>query len=358
MSGLFQRIARRRAGDPDGAEAPASAQPGDAPAQPRADASAPDQSEGGAHVQPGPDAPAPAQPDAPTRYIGAPAPESPHEVSPPATPHAEGDRDRADTTRPDTTAQGSDEPGATTAFAAGEQPTVLFPLMEQPTEASPPLPSDAALSAAATGATPLSIGTAAAGEQPTSGAHAASGEQAPSASGEQANPGEQPTIPVERRPGFRERGRMRRRLRYLRRLRELQVRDLGGLAFDLRRFERKRDDLIAQKIDQIRACDDELSSLETVLDERRDIRDVRMPGIGGTCPRCFSLYGSSDRFCAHCGAALGGLAQGPAQVAAPLPPPPDPPGTAQPAPPGPPAPETSPPPASPPSPPTEPTPPR
>ncbi|MDO8189623.1 hypothetical protein Q7L71_28760, partial [Conexibacter sp. CPCC 205706] len=131
----------------------------------------------------------------------------------------------------------------------------------------------------------------------------------------------QPVPAVERKPGFRERGRMRRRLRYLRRLRELQVRDLGGLAFDLRRFERKRDDLVAQKVDQIRACDDELHALETALAERRDVRDLRLPGIGGTCPRCFSIYGSSDRFCAHCGAALGGLAQGPAQVAAPAPPP-------------------------------------
>jgi len=120
---------------------------------------------------------------------------------------------------------------------------------------------------------------------------------------------------AERRPGFRERGRMRRRLRYLRKLRELQVRDLGGLVFDLRRFERKRDDLVAQKIDHIRACDDELRALETALGERRELRDVREPGIGGTCPRCFAVYGSADRFCAHCGVALGGAVQGPAQVA-------------------------------------------
>jgi hypothetical protein len=120
--------------------------------------------------------------------------------------------------------------------------------------------------------------------------------------------------PVTRRPGFRARGRMRRRLRYLRKLRELQARDLGGLVFDLRRFERKRDDLIAQKIDQIRACDDELRALELALNERRDLRDVHEPGIGGTCPRCFAVFGSADRFCASCGAALGGAVQGPAQV--------------------------------------------
>lgn len=135
--------------------------------------------------------------------------------------------------------------------------------------------------------------------------------EAPAAAAAAAAPAE----PVTRRPGFRERGRMRRRLRYLRRLRELQVRDLGGLVFDLRRFERKRDDLVAQKIDQMRACDDELQALELALDERRDIRDVREPGIGGTCPRCFAIHGSSDHFCATCGVALGGAAQGPAQVA-------------------------------------------
>ncbi len=118
--------------------------------------------------------------------------------------------------------------------------------------------------------------------------------------------------PVPRRPGFRARGRMRRRLRYLRKLRELQVRDLGGLVFDLRRFEHKRDDLVAQKIDQIRACDDELRALERALDERRDLRDMREPGIGGTCPRCFAIYGSADKFCANCGAAFGGAVQGPA----------------------------------------------
>ena len=121
--------------------------------------------------------------------------------------------------------------------------------------------------------------------------------------------------PEPRRPGFRARGRMRRRLRYLRKLRELQVRDLGGLVFDLRRFERTRDDLIAQKIDHIRACDDELHALERALDERRDLRDVREPGVGGTCPRCFAIHGSADKFCANCGAALGGAVQGPATPA-------------------------------------------
>src|SRR5262249_17511758 len=46
---------------------------------------------------------------------------------------------------------------------------------------------------------------------------------------------------VPTRPSFRDRGRLRRRLRYLRRVRELGFRDLGGLAFDLHRFSRRND---------------------------------------------------------------------------------------------------------------------
>jgi hypothetical protein len=291
MSGLFQRIARRRSDDASGDAAPQTAAGASAPppagepagAQPPADAT------------PGADAAA----EQPTRFIGLPA-----DQAAPAEPAP------------------SQQPAVDPAPAVAEQPTVLFPLVpDQPTVEHDTVPEEttAAISAAAAGSTPLGVGALPAPapeQQPVVAQQTAAGESAEAA---------QPAQPeAERRPGFRERGRMRRRLRYLRRLRELQVRDLGGLAFDLRRFERKRDDLIAQKIDQIRACDDELRALETALDERRDVRDVRLPGIGGTCPRCFSLYGSNDRFCAHCGAALGGLAQGPAQVASPLPPPPAP----------------------------------
>lgn len=183
------------------------------------------------------------------------------------------------------------------ALGLGEQPTTVQPAVPGADQAAPATPPGWAPAPAA-GGLPVPIGVP-------------------------GTPSEAP--PEPRRPGFRERGRLRRRLRYLRKLRELQVRDLGGLVFDLRRFERKRDDLVAQKIDQIRAADDELRALEAALDERRDLRDVREPGIGGTCPRCFAIFGSNDRFCGDCGAALGGAVQGPAQVTAPPPPPPAPP---------------------------------
>jgi hypothetical protein len=217
---------------------------------------------------------------------------------------------------------GSDEPAA--ADPAVEQQTGPLPSDDMPTErieAVAPAPggeqATALQPAVDAGAPPTSR------PSPTGdlSARMASEHAAPAPD---ANPpttvaptpvASEPGAPAEvqpRRPGFRARGRMRRRLRYLRRLRELQVRDLGGLVFDLRRFERKRDDLVMQKIDQIRACDDELRALELALGERRDLRDVREPGIGGTCPRCFAIFGSADRFCSHCGAALGGAVQGPA----------------------------------------------
>jgi hypothetical protein len=182
---------------------------------------------------------------------------------------------------------------ATADLAADDRPTERIatvtpaPSIDQPTGPQTPVPLSEQPAAVTTAAVPASS----------------------------ADPGATPTVvaePAARRPGFRARGRMRRRLRYLRRLRELQVRDLGGLVFDLRRFERRRDDLVAHKIDQIRACDDELHALELALAERRDLRDVREPGIGGTCPRCFAVFGSADKFCANCGAAFGGAVQGPA----------------------------------------------
>jgi len=205
--------------------------------------------------------------------------------------------------------------------AAEPQATADLPTDDRPTErieAVTPAASDEATPAPPTSPPPPTIDLTAriSAAETTSAPQPASADTAPATQPDapqgDATGGTLVAEPAQRRPGFRARGRMRRRLRYLRKLRELQVRDLGGLVFDLRRFERKRDDLIAQKIDQIRACDDELHALERALDERRDLRDVREPGIGGTCPRCFAIYGSADKFCANCGAAFGGAVQGPA----------------------------------------------
>jgi hypothetical protein len=107
------------------------------------------------------------------------------------------------------------------------------------------------------------------------------------------------------RPSFRDRGRLRRRLRYLRRVRELGFRDLGGLVFDLHRFVRRNDELVLGKLAALDAVDRELRAIERVLDERRDIVELREPGISA-CPRCGTLHGSDARYCPSCGLALSG----------------------------------------------------
>jgi ribosomal protein L40E len=107
------------------------------------------------------------------------------------------------------------------------------------------------------------------------------------------------------RPSFRDRGRLRRRLRYLRRVRELGFRDLGGLVFDLHRFGRRNDELVLGKLGALDAVDRELRAIERVLDERRDIIELREPGVAA-CPRCGALHGSDARFCPQCGTQFSG----------------------------------------------------
>jgi ribosomal protein L40E len=117
--------------------------------------------------------------------------------------------------------------------------------------------------------------------------------------------GTAPPDAADLRPTFRDRGRLRRRLRYLRRVRELGFRDLGGLVFDLHRFTRRNDDLVLGKLAALDAVDRELRAIERVLDERRDIIELREPGVAA-CPRCGALHGSDARFCPQCGTQLTG----------------------------------------------------
>jgi hypothetical protein len=112
-----------------------------------------------------------------------------------------------------------------------------------------------------------------------------------------------PAAPPE--PSFRNRGRLRRRLRFLRRVRELGFRDLGGLVFDQHKFNRPNEELVRGKVAALAAVDGELRALEEALNERRAITELREPGITA-CPRCGTLHGSDARFCPSCGLALTG----------------------------------------------------
>jgi hypothetical protein len=102
------------------------------------------------------------------------------------------------------------------------------------------------------------------------------------------------------KPGFRDRGRLRRRLRYLRRVRELGFRDLGGLVFDQHRFNRPNEELVRGKLAALHAVDAELRALEVLLGDPRPIHELREPGITA-CMRCGTIHGSDARFCPNCG---------------------------------------------------------
>lgn len=106
-------------------------------------------------------------------------------------------------------------------------------------------------------------------------------------------------------PGFRSRGRLRRRMRYLRRVRELAFRDVGGLVFDLHRFGRDGRELVQGKLEALAGVDEELRTLERVLGERREVVVLHEPGLAA-CPRCGALHGSEARFCSACGLDLAG----------------------------------------------------
>jgi hypothetical protein len=116
--------------------------------------------------------------------------------------------------------------------------------------------------------------------------------------------------PAPSRVSFRQRGRLRRRLRYLRRVRELGFRDLGGLVFDQHRFSSINEELVRGKLAALASIDTELRALELALNDRRPITELREPGIS-VCPRCGGLHGSEARYCPSCGVAF----QGPLAIA-------------------------------------------
>jgi hypothetical protein len=110
-------------------------------------------------------------------------------------------------------------------------------------------------------------------------------------------------VPQEPPPGFRTRGRARRRARFLRKARELAYRDLGGLVFDLHRFGQRNDPLVLAKLSTLTQLDTELRQLEGALKERQAITVLREAGVTA-CPRCAAIHSGEDRFCPHCGLSM------------------------------------------------------
>ena len=109
-------------------------------------------------------------------------------------------------------------------------------------------------------------------------------------------------------PATRTRGKLRRRLRHLRKVRELLLRDLGGLVFEIHRVGSEdsgntQGRLVGRKLTRLAQVDAEIAELEDLLSDRRPTV-LREPGIGGACVNCGELYGSSARFCWACGTAV------------------------------------------------------
>ena len=89
------------------------------------------------------------------------------------------------------------------------------------------------------------------------------------------------------RPPAGRRGRLRRRLRYLRRARELMLRDLGGLLYEVHRTGggnvEAHATVVGAKVQRIAGLDAEAHALETALTAPRGETVVFEPGVGGTC---------------------------------------------------------------------------
>jgi zinc ribbon protein len=117
------------------------------------------------------------------------------------------------------------------------------------------------------------------------------------------------------------RGKLRRRLRYLRRARELLLRDLGGFIFEIHRSagdtpQEGQRRLVESKVNRIDALDSEVRGLEARLGEPHAGALLREPGIGGVCPECGELHASDAHYCSRCGAPLDAKARAKRDAAA------------------------------------------
>jgi hypothetical protein len=106
--------------------------------------------------------------------------------------------------------------------------------------------------------------------------------------------------------GSRERGRLRRRLRELRRLREAQLLELGALMLEAHKQGRDDSPVIKTKSAEAAATDAEARAVAEALDTDAGLDTVVTAGIAGPCPTCGTLASTAARFCSNCGTPLDG----------------------------------------------------
>src|SRR3954468_23504631 len=86
---------------------------------------------------------------------------------------------------------------------------------------------------------------------------------------------------------------LRRRVRQLRRERDAQLKELGGLAVELRRVGSTRyEELAGKRLEAAAETERELLALE---------RQLSPQTVGGVCPSC-GLHTKQTRYCLRCGA--------------------------------------------------------
>jgi hypothetical protein len=93
------------------------------------------------------------------------------------------------------------------------------------------------------------------------------------------------------------------RLRHLRRRRDEQLRDLGGLVFDLYRFGQQRDPLVRAKLEAIVATDKAL--------EHEGAAPAAHPAEAAHCVHCGAATAPEQDWCLECGATVTGGADTP-----------------------------------------------
>jgi hypothetical protein len=106
--------------------------------------------------------------------------------------------------------------------------------------------------------------------------------------------------------GSRERGRMRRQLRELRRLREAQLIELGALVLEAHKHGRDESPVIKSKAAEAAATDAEARALADALETDAGLDTIVTAGIAGPCPTCGTLTSTAWRFCSTCGTPLDG----------------------------------------------------
>jgi hypothetical protein len=107
---------------------------------------------------------------------------------------------------------------------------------------------------------------------------------------------------------FLQRAVIRRRVRFLRRRRELALHDLGGFVFESHRLGEPADQVRSEKLAAIAALDEELATLQRALDQREELAVLHEPGIA-SCSQCTTIHDSTANYCPHCGIATAAKAK-------------------------------------------------